>query len=401
LAALALVSWGAQSTQAQTPPAVAPTPQAGTGGFMNLGFVGMADAGWSTEPDVRRLELGDHDPVKRGFTIPNVELTLNGSVDPFFQGFSNFLFKIDEEGETVVELEEMFFLTMALPGSLQLKGGQFLAEFGRQNSQHPHSWAFVDQPLVLAALLGPEGLRSQGARMSWLAPTSFYAEALLAVLNAGGETTFSFGAGESIEIHGGELTDLEVEGPEDLLYVPRLAVSLDLTETQTIVLGVSGALGPNNAGLDTYTKIFGADVYWKWKSATAFQGFPFVSFQSEALMRSYETEERFLAEDPSLPLLPAETRNDQGAYAELLWGFKPRWVAGARGDVLQSDDESLFQTELRTDRYRFSPNLTWYPSEYSKIRWQYNLDHRDEIGYDHSFWMQIEIILGAHAAHRF
>jgi hypothetical protein len=72
-----------------------------------------------------------------------------------------------------------------------------------------------------------------------------------------------------------------------------------------------------------------------------------------------------------------------------------------RGDVLQSDDDSAFLTALRTDRYRFSPNLTWYPSEYSRIRWQYNLDHRDVIGYDHSFWMQVEIILGAHAAHRF
>jgi hypothetical protein len=199
-----------------------------------------------------------------------------------------------------------------------------------------------------------------------LVPTSFYAEAMLAVLNAAGETAFSFASEESFEIHGGEL---------------------------------SGALGPNNAGFETDTKIFGADVYWKWKSATAFQGFPFVSFQSEALMRSYDTAERFLVEDPSLPL-PAETLDDQGAYGELLWGFKPRWVVGARGDVLQSD-ESAFFTDLRTDRYRISPSLTWYPSEYSKIRWQYNLDHRDEIGFDHSFWMQIEIILGAHAAHVF
>jgi hypothetical protein len=367
---------------------------------MNMGFVGIADAGWSTEPVVPLLQIGDHDPRKRGFTVPNVELTLNGSVDPFFQGFANFLWKLDEEGETVVELEEMYFLTTALPANLQLKGGQFLAEFGRQNVQHPHSWAFVDQPLVLAALLGPEGLRGQGARLSWLAPTSFYAEALLTVLNPTGETTFSFLSEESSDIHGGEIIEVEVEGPEDLLFVPRLAVSLDLTETQTVVLGASGALGPNNAGLDTDTRILGADLYWKWKSATAFQGFPFVSFQTEALIRDYETEERLLFEDPSLPLLPAETLGDQGAYGELLWGFKPRWVAGARSEFLQSDGSAFF-TELRTDRYRVSPSLTWYPSEYSKIRWQYNLDHRDEIGYDHSFWMQIEIILGAHAAHRF
>src|SRR5687767_13640279 len=138
--------------------------------FINLGFVGIADAGWSSEPDVGSLLLGDHDPRVRGFTVPNVELTLNGAVDPFFQGFANIAFKLDDEGETGLELEEAFFLTTALPGNLQVKGGQFFAEFGRQNVQHPHAWAFVDQPLVLGTLLGPDGLRGQGARISWLAP---------------------------------------------------------------------------------------------------------------------------------------------------------------------------------------------------------------------------------------
>src|SRR5262245_49759811 len=89
--------------------------------FLNVGFSGLADAGWSSEPDVGSLELGDHDPRVRGFTVPNIELTLNGAVDPFLQGFANIAFKLDEEGETGVELEEAFFLTTALPGNLQVK----------------------------------------------------------------------------------------------------------------------------------------------------------------------------------------------------------------------------------------------------------------------------------------
>jgi hypothetical protein len=369
-----------------------------TGGFMNIGFVGIADAGWSTEPDVAALELGDHDPRKRGFTIPNVELTLDGAVDPYFRGFANLVWKLDEEGETVVELEEMYFLTTSLPWNLQLKGGQFFAEFGRQNTQHPHSWAFVDQPLVLATLLGPEGLRSQGARLSWLAPTPFYAEAMLGVMNATGETTFSFLSEESPEIHGGVVEEREIEDASDLLYVPHVSFSLDLTPTQTVVVGASAALGPNNSGEDADTQIFGADLYWKWKSATAAQGFPFVSFQAEALTRSYDAAPRLAAESDEL--LPDETLDDGGAYAELLWGWKPRWVVGARGEFVSGGDAE-FESELRNDRYRLSPSLTWYPSEYSRIRGQYNFDHRNEIGNDHSFWMQIEFILGAHAAHRF
>jgi hypothetical protein len=388
--ALALGLFAAPPGLAQAPPGSA---------FINLGFVGFADAGWSSEPDVGSLLLGDHDPRVRGFTIPNVELTLNGSVDPFFQGFANIAFKVDDEGETGVELEEAFFLTTALPGNLQVKGGQFFVEFGRQNLQHPHAWAFVDQPLVLGTLLGPEGLRGQGARISWLAPTSVYTEAMVTVLNSAGETVFSFQSGESSEIHGGEPQPRTIENASDLLFVPRLTTSLDLTETQTVVVGASAAVGPNSSGPDASTRILGADLYWRWRSASQFQGFPFLSFQTEWLVRRYEAAGRTSLDDP-LVALPAETLQDWGTYAELLWGFQPRWVVGARGELVRSG-AAAFVAELRTDRFRLSPNLTWYPSEYSKVRVQYNLDHRDGIGYDHSLWAQLEFIMGAHAAHRF
>jgi hypothetical protein len=367
--------------------------------FKNIGFVGIADAGWSSEPDVGSLQWGDHDPRVRGFTLPNVELTLNGAVDPYFQGFANLVYKIDEEGETGVELEEVYAVTTSLPGSLQIKGGQFFVEFGRHNPQHPHSWAHVDQPVVLGAMFGPDGLRGQGARISWLAPTPFYAEALVSVVNSLGETAFSFRSEESSEIHGGLPSEEGVANAGDLLYVPRLTTSLDLTPTQTVVLGVSGAFGPNNSGPDADTRVFGADVYWKWKSLTAFQGFPFVSFQAEALTRRYEAASRESADDP-LITLPDETLRDRGAYAELLWGIKPRWVAGTRGEVLSSES-AAFTAEKRADRYRVSPSLTWYPSEYSRLRLQYNFDHRTNIGNDHSLWIQMEFIMGAHAAHVF
>jgi len=366
---------------------------------MNVGFVGIVDFGWSTESDVASLQGGDHDPAARGFTIPNVELTLNGAVDPFFQGFANIAYKIDGEGETGVELEEAYVLTTSLPANLQIKAGQFFAEFGRQNVQHPHAWAFVDQPVVLSRFFGPDGLRGQGMRLSWLLPTPWYVEAQVGLLNSGGETMFSFRTEESLEIHGGAVEERAVDGLGDLLVVPRVAASLDLSDTQTVLLGASAAFGPNNAGLDTRTRILGADLYWKWKSPTAYRGFPFVSFQGEALFRKYETGERASAEEP-LELLAAETLLDRGGYAQLLWGIQPMWVAGLRGEVASGDD-ALFESDLRDDRTRISPSLTWYPSEFSKLRLQYNYDHREDVGSDHSVWLQFEFILGAHAAHQF
>lgn len=387
LAAVALCAAG--PAQAQQP----------AGSYMNFSFVGLTDFGWSTESNVGALQLGDHDPHVRGFSIPNGELALDGTVDPYFKGFTNIVYKLDTNGETGVELEEMYFLTTSLPKNLQLKGGQFFAEFGRQNPQHPHAWAFVDQPLVLNRMFGAEGLRSQGVRLAWLIPTSWYAEAMVAVFNSAGGTAFSFRSPESAEIHGGAPVAREVRGLGDFVIVPRAATSFDLTPTQTLLVGVSAAIGPNNSGLDASTQVYGADVYWKWKSLRAHQGFPFFSFQSEALIRRYGAAQRASSEDPALTL-PAQTLRDRGAYAQILWGIKPLLVAGLRGEFA-SGDAAIFDPALRATRYRVSPNLTWYPSEFSKIRLQYNYDHRATIGVDHSVWMQCEFLLGAHAAHKF
>jgi hypothetical protein len=377
-----------------------PAPQIRTAGaYMNIGFVALSDFGWSSESNVGSLQLGDHDPHVRGFTIPNAEIALDGAVDPYFKGFSNIVYKLDKNGETGVELEEVYFLTTSLPGNLQIKGGQFFAEFGRQNPQHPHAWAFVDQPLVLNRMFGPEGLRSQGARVSWLLPTTFYTEAMVSVMNSAGGTAFSFRSDESAEIHGGVPDEREVERLADFLVVPRLATSIDLNDTQTMLVGASAAFGPNSSGPRTRTQIYGADVYWKWKSATAAQGFPFVSMQTEFLYRRYDAAERVSADDPTV-MLPAERLSDRGFYSQVLWGIKPRIVAGLRGEFA-SGDEAAFDSALRADRFRLSPNLTWYPTEFSKLRLQYNYDHRQGIGRDHSVWMQFEFLLGAHAAHKF
>lgn len=361
------------------------------GAYMNVSFVGLTDMGWSTARDLTALQRGDHDPHVNGFTIPNAELVLDGAIDPYFKGFVNIVNKLDPAGETGVELEEMYLLTSSLPGNLQLKVGQFFAEFGRQNPQHPHAWGFADQPLVLNRMFGGEGLRGQGARLSWLLPTGFYAEAMLGVLNSTGETTHSFRSEGSAEITGAVPFARDVTNAGDLLYVPRLAASFDLTDNQVLLLGVSGAFGPNSAGETTRTSIVGTDIYWKWKSPGANQGFPFVAVQAEYLARNYES-------DPTTPAI-----HDDGAYAQVLWGIRPRVVAAFRGDVSNAG-AGADVTESRQDRTRWSPSLTWYPSEYSKLRFQYNMDRRTfaaGVQSDHSLWVQFEFLLGAHAAHKF
>jgi hypothetical protein len=370
--------------------------------YMNISFDTLLNAGGSSASDPSAfLQLGDHDPSQNGFSLRNAELVLDGAVDPYFKGFGNIVLKLDNHNETSIELEEAYLMTMSLPASLQVKAGQFFAHFGRQNPQHPHQWAFVDQPLILNRAFGPDGLRNPGGQISWLAPTPFYTEVSLGVLDGQGGTAFSFrNPGEDGTVHGRATLDRPLRGPGHLLFVPRVASSFDLTDQQTLVAGVSAALGPNDTGAGRRTEIYGLDLYWKWKSATAQAGFPFVSWQTEALYERYEAGAGTNA--AAALALPAETLEDYGFYSQVLWGFKERWVAGLRGEYVTGNAGAYDAYDVfRGERTRVSPNLTFYPSEFSKIRLQYNYDHGARFGTEHSIWLQLEFLLGAHGAHKF
>jgi hypothetical protein len=387
---------GAQSKSAWSPAAPITLMRAGSA-YLNLSLATLVDAGASTASDVsQELLLGGHDPNQRGFSMPNTELALDGAVDPYFKGFANVVMKLDQDNATEFELEEAYLMTTSLPANLQVKAGQFFAEFGRQNSQHPHQWAFVDQPIALNRMFGPDGLRNPGARLSWLAPTPWYLEVFLGVFNGQGETAFSFRDADTAGTHGRAPIDRGVSSLEDLLYVPRVASSLELSDSQTIMVGASGAFGANSTSPEAAAQIYGADVYWKWKSDRAHQGFPFVSVQSEFLYRDYEAAEDLDAG------LPDEMLHDWGVYGQVLWGFRPRWITGMRAEYAHGNQGAYDAEDVyRGERFRWSPNLTWHPSEFSKIRLQYNLDQSPKFDDEHSVWLQVEVLLGAHAAHKF
>ena len=380
------------------------------GAYVDVSMVATFAAGGSTASDIEGgTQLGGHDPNQRGFTVQGAELNLQGAVDPYFRGNANIAFQIDSSGESFVELEEAWLESVSLPGNLQIRAGQYLTEFGRINTQHPHSWGFVDEPIVNGRLLGEDGLRNPGARISWLAPTPFYSELFFGVQNSQGGTAHSFRSDHGGDPFLGRLAnDSGVKSIGDMLYSARYAASFEPTENQTLLGGLSAAFGPNSSGGNTDTQIYGTDVYWKWKSPRAHGGFPFVSWQTEAMLRRYSAGASTsvdLTGDSVPDFVPREAITDWGMYSQVLWGFKPGWVAGLRGDFVtgnKADYEKLYGADVsRAMRWRISPNLTWYPSEFSKIRLQYNYDDRDLVGVDHSLWLQFEFLLGAHAAHKF
>jgi hypothetical protein len=110
--------------------------------------------------------------------------------------------------------------------------------------------------------------------------------------------------------------------------------------------------------------------------------------------------------DGSGTLLADDYRSSQsGWYLQSVYQFTPRWRVGARYDSLDSG----------TPRYTLAPDglvsanpdrlslmLDWNPSEFSRLRAQYDLDDaRDEGDRDRVVRLQYIYGIGAHGAHKY
>jgi hypothetical protein len=108
---------------AQTTPAAGPvqpiTIAGGDRSYLRLSFDALVAGGGSTTADVERIESGGHDPIQRGFTVQNVEMVVDGAVDPYLRGQGNVVFQVGKNGDTNVELEEAYLTTTSLPYNLQ------------------------------------------------------------------------------------------------------------------------------------------------------------------------------------------------------------------------------------------------------------------------------------------
>jgi hypothetical protein len=228
----------------------APAPSAPSSlRLIDLAFDLLGAGGTSTapEPELRSLQGGGHDPKNRGFTVQNVELTFSGVVDPYLRGDSNIVLQIDESGETVIELEEAYLTTLDLPFNLQLKAGQFFTGFGRLNPSHPHTWDFVDQPVINSRLFGADGLRSQGIQLAWLTPPAVLRRAHGQRAERARRDQHQLSQRAGRDAGGAGAHRARREGGADLLYLLRLKTSFDPSDELTLVPGASAVFGPTRA----------------------------------------------------------------------------------------------------------------------------------------------------------
>src|SRR5262245_4258438 len=138
-------------------PAAAPVPSGSSGAApLNPAMSVIVDGAFGyygrQETDFAGVgipEAGD-DPsaAKPGFTLQEVELAFSAAIDPYLDG-AVFLTIPNLEG---IEVEEAYLVTTALPLSLQVKGGSFRSQVGRNNTQHLHLQNFTRRPLMTPLL---------------------------------------------------------------------------------------------------------------------------------------------------------------------------------------------------------------------------------------------------------
>lgn len=341
---------------------------------------------------------GDAGPGKRGFSLGESELTMAANIDPQFSGQLTFSLT----GEDTLSVEEAFVQTRELANGMNLKFGRFLSAIGYMNSQHAHTWDFVDAPLAYQAFLGGQ-YKPDGVQAKWLAPLDQFLELGVEV---GSGSTFpgndrnKNGAGSvAVFAHLGD----DIGGSSSY----RAGVSYLHTAAEN--------RGYQDNGLDNAftgrSNTWIADAIYKW----APNGNPIntnFKLQGEYFHRK-ETGTLDYAIDTGNAASGSYRSAQSGWYLQGVYQFMPTWRAGARYDRLSSGTPDIGLISSGVLGYANLPVLEAYnpsrtsfmvdysPSEFSRLRLQVARDKSRPGVSDNQIFLQYIMSLGTHAAHSF
>jgi hypothetical protein len=154
------------------------------------------------------------------------------------------------------------------------------------------------------------------------------------------------------------------------------------------------------------SKTIGLNAIYKWAPAGNYRERN-VKLQFEYFDREDEGNLTLLNSGPPEETSTLDSRQD-GWYAQATWKFARSWRTGIRYDRLDSDnngsdigvlDEAGLVSNGHTPK-RASVMAEWVPSEYSRIRLQYNRDDSYQVS-DDQVYLQYTFSIGSHGAHAF
>jgi hypothetical protein len=330
----------------------------------------------------------DANVQKRGtagglFDFRSAELGIAASIDPFAR-----LYSFINGTKNGVEVDEAAAITTSLPYNLTVKGGRFLADFGRFPKYHEHELPFVNEPLSIDRMVGGE-TQADGAELYYLFPTPFFLRATFGAMNKIGE--------------GNDRIDNTVlRSGSQFTYLGRLNTYFDLTDNHSIELGTSLAYTPSVRLAGNVSggsrMLNGVDLTYRYQplGSLVYQG---LTWGSEF----YANSERFPfdievpnEDDPSILETRTVGKRQQsyGGYSYVDFKLNKNWSTGFLLDYAPVIDNPSQRT------LSYSPYVTWNISEFNRLRFQYsylsNNFKADKADKGNQFFLQWTTVIGAH-----
>jgi hypothetical protein len=310
-----------------------------------------------------------------GFALRSGELFISAPIDPFLRGFTT----INGSSDEGFDIEEAAVVTTALPGNLTVKGGRFFADVGRMPHWHDEALPFVNRPPSIDRIIGGES-GAEGVEVSWLAPIEHYVSVTAGLYNAIGAQRRE------------DLMDNGFTGKRsfsELTFLVHPSTYFDLTDTLNLELGGTFATVPHD---ESQRRLYGVDATLRHQPGTSglYQG---LVFGVEWLWNQERFRDLVLGVDPDTgeDLIGDQRFTRNGGYGYIEAFFNRRYSVGVRGDYaedIQGDPE-----RQRT----YSAFATWMPSEFHRLRLQYDHENRSSSADNDRLTLQWTAFMGSHS----
>jgi hypothetical protein len=239
------------------------------------------------------------------------------------------------------------------------------------NRWHSHALPFQARSLPHLAFVGEEALAQAGVSVHWLAPF---------VGGGGGtyEATLEVTRSENDALFG-ESGRPAVLGHLNAFWVLSTSVDVDLGLTW-----LNGSYEDDNSLFDR--NLLGAEVALTWRPP------------ARALYRGVTVRGGVMALDGLVPVAPPGG-GPPVAPADRAWGYwgaaearlSQRWLVGARADRVENP------TDPTDSAWLLAPTLTWWQSEYVRLRLEYDLlGNSVTSATDGRFLLQATFAMGPH-----
>ncbi|WP_372655760.1 hypothetical protein [Halobacteriovorax sp.] len=300
-----------------------------------------------------------------------VELSIYAPVDDRFNGVLTAAAH-DENGETVVELHELYMSSFSLIPRSNIRVGQYFLSVGRLGRSHQHDWVFTRAPKFYRSFFGDEGLIDSGAEYSYMLPTDNIYNLIVGVTSG-----YKYGHSHT-----------EGSKPKVPTHYARFSRFFEFSSTSGLDIGLS-YLGRTDSQ-ENDLKLAGIDLTAKWRKGR----------MTEYLLQSELWYKNELD-------ISNELKEQVGMYVFNEFGLSVQNSFGLRLDAFKdlSKRNALTNRISNNISYGTLVQHTFTSSEFLKVRSTIAHEFDREEGLttskDTRATVQMIFILGSHPAHDF